>query len=225
MYDLTRPIRFVIKGFVGLISKQVGGASNESNKLNPILRESDFLMMVEEGHKEGAIQENEFELIKNVFELDDTAVADVFTPLSQVQSVTEYTTLKSALATLRALQFSRIPVIAASNKKAVIGILYSKDLLRARLQPDLLAHTVTSIMRKPIFVNPSVRLNALFRKFKQQKNHMAVVQEMPGNVLGIVTMSDVLDALFDDILPDPDEYGDDDGVYQPPGRSRREVLK
>lgn len=53
-----------------------------------------------------------------------------------------------------------------------------------------------------------MRLNALFRKFKQQKTHMAVVQGGAGEALGIVTMSDVLDTLFDEYLGDPEDEDD-----------------
>ena len=68
--------------------------------------------------------------------------------------------------------------------------------------------SVDAVMRKPLFVSPTMRLNTLFRKFKQQKTHMAVVQGNSGDALGIVTMSDVLDTLFEDIMPDPDEHGE-----------------
>jgi len=70
--------------------------------------------------------------------------------------------------------------------------------------------TADALMRKPLFVSPSMRLNALFRKFKQQKTHMAVVQADSGDALGIVTMSDVLNTLFDDILPEHDDREDHD---------------
>jgi CBS domain containing-hemolysin-like protein len=106
---------------------------------------------------------------------------------------------------MRSQKYSRIPVIGG-GKRQVLGVLYSKDLLRAKLEPELMNLTVDTIMRKPLFVSPSMRLNTLFRKFKQQKTHMGVVQGANGEALGIVTMSDVLDTLFEDLLPE-DEAG------------------
>jgi putative hemolysin len=178
-----------------------------------LLRESDFLLMVEEGHREGAVQHAELELIKNVFELDDTTVAEVFTPLPQVQTLTERTTLRSALNMMRSQKYSRIPVTAgpgAPARRKVVGILYSKDLLKARLDPERMDMTVDALMRKPLFVSHTVKLNSLFRKFKQQRTHMAVVQATTGEALGIVTMSDVLETLFEDVLPDPDIHDEED---------------
>lgn len=238
LYDTFKPVRFVLSRLVEYVAKLTTPAvypapepgenlsalrteleakseaepetSSDKERNLKLLRESDFILMLEEGHKEGAVQQTELELIKNVFALDDTTVAEVFTPLPQVQTLTERTTLRSALNMMRSQKHSRIPITTTSNlsaKRQVVGVLYSKDLLRARLQPEQMGATVESLMRKPLFVNHTVRLNSLFRKFKQQKTHMAVVQGASGDALGIVTMSDVLDALFEDVLPD---YGDDE---------------
>ncbi len=193
VYDAMAPIRWLLKRLLKTISRIPSGESAPSN--SEILKEADFLMLVEEGRKEGTIQQSEFELIKKVFELDDTQVASIYTPLAQVQSLSAHTTLKTALSALRGQKYSRIP-ITTSDKKQVVGILYSKDLLRAKLETELLAKPISSLMRKPLFVNSKTRLNALFRKFKQYKNHMAVVQGQDGEALGIVTMSDVLETLL-----------------------------
>jgi putative hemolysin len=155
------------------------------------------------------------ELIKNVFEFDDTTISQVSTPIAQVRSLPVKTTIRQALASIRSQRFSRIP-ITGKNRWDIIGILYSKDLLRAKLESRQLDESVSELMLEPIFVSPTMKLNALFRRFKQQKTHMAVVQKAPGEALGIITMSDVLDVLFDDLFPDEDEQGEesdaDDGL-------------
>jgi len=221
LYNAMMPVRFLLQGLLNLVSRKTSTASAAPGQAldmperrrvpredtdTTILRESEFMLMVEQGQKEGTIHESEVELIRNVFELDDTVVSEVATPLSQVQTISIHTTFKGALQMLRHQRFSRIPVVGASRRE-VVGILYAKDLLRAKLQPELSTSTVESIMRKPLFVSPGTRLNALFRRFKQLKTHMAVVQQDSGSteVLGIVTMSDVLDALFDDLLPDEED--------------------
>jgi CBS domain containing-hemolysin-like protein len=197
IYRIFAPIRYVLQAMIRRVSPQ---QTEEVKRGAAILKESDFLMIMEEGHKEGAIQETELELVRKVFQLDDTAVADVSTPLSQVQTLSANMPLRSALGALRNQRYSRIPVTGAQNKREVLGILYSKDLLRAKLQPELMDLPISSVMKKPMFVSPNLRLNALFRKFKQQRTHMAVVQKPNGEVIGVVTMSDVLDTLFEDVL-------------------------
>jgi putative hemolysin len=208
IYDVTKPVRIALGALVNWVGRKSASTETDEEKDDQVLKESEFLMMIEEGHKEGAIQQNELDLIKNVFELDDTKVAEVCTPLAMVQTLTETTTLKSALATMRSQKYSRIPITSA-NRRQVVGVLYSKDLLRAKIETHLMNLTVDSIMRKPLFVSPTMSLNSLFRKFKQQKTHMGVVQSTNGEALGIITMSDVLDALFEDLNTD------DEGARKP----------
>ncbi len=206
IYKVLSPMRYFLTHFIKLFfhtaapSRSSSLTERSSNKKNnPILKESDFLLLVEEGHKEGAIQETELELIRNVFELDDTSIAEVSTPLPKVLSLTADTTVKDALISIKSQRYSRIPIVD-HQRKEVVGILYSKDLLRYKLDFQLSATPISALMRKPFFVNSGMRLNALFRIFKQQKIHMAIVKDPNGEIAGVVTMSDLLDALFEDFF-------------------------
>jgi putative hemolysin len=207
IYELFAPVRRVLKRLVASVSTFAGGAPELTHGPNVsedrILRESDFLLMLEEGHREGAIGESELELIKKVFAFDDTTVGSIITPLSQVQTLPIHTTVKSAIQSMRSQMYSRVPVIGA-DRKEVVGILYAKDLLKAKLQPAVTNTTIDTLMHEPLFVQSSMRLNALFRRFKQQKTHMAIVQGLLGDAIGVVTMSDVLETLLEDLFPDDD---------------------
>jgi putative hemolysin len=208
IYTVLQPVRMLIKLLLRLVPQSKDNLmsldKNEKiRKKQQILKESDFLLMVEEGHREGAIRETELELIRNVFELDHTTVQDVATPMSQVLTLSAQTTLKEALNTVREQNYSRIPIIRSGNhKKDIIGILYSKDLLRSKLSPESGAITVATLMKKPYFVLPELKLNNLFRKFKQNKIHMAIVKNKKNEITGIITMSDILDALFEELFED-----------------------
>ena len=202
IYDIFKPIRLALRLWATALGRLMNRATHAKASSEPeMLKEADFLLMVEAGHKEGAIEQSELELIQNVFEFDDTSLIEIMTPIHEVQSFPIHTTLKTAINSLRTQRHSRIPIIG-NHRKQVLGVLYAKDLLRPKLNPSLLEKPVTELMRKPFFVSQTTRLNSLFRKFKQTRTHMAVVQDALGNTIGIVTMSDILDALFDDILPD-----------------------
>ncbi len=204
-YDFLRPLRFVLSRISQLVAGmgRNGGARNPPHK-NHVLKEEEFLSMLEEGHKEGAIDESEMELIRNVFELDDATAREVMTPLGLVFTLPASAPVSAGLAALKSEKYARIPVIGASRKQ-VVGVLYAKDLLRAKLDPDRATVPLSELMRKPFLVPPTLRLNALFRRFKQSQTHIAVVQGESGEAIGIVTMADVLDALFDSLLPDEDD--------------------
>ena len=204
IYDSLKPVRRALILMISLVSgRNRGMASPSPVPGEGVLKETEFMMMVEEGHKEGAIHESEMGLIRRVFELDDTTVQEIAQPIHRVLTIPADMTLRAAAQALKSQRYSRIPVTAPG--KRVIGVLYAKDMLRARLHPELLEQTVASVMRKPLFVPPKMQLNSLFRRFKQARTHMALVQEAGGPVLGVVTMNDVLNALFEDLLEE--EHG------------------
>jgi putative hemolysin len=206
IYGFMKPVRALLTGLVRLTVRATTPVDERHPdlELGSILKESEFMLMIEEGLKEGAIERSELDLIKNVFELDNTKVSELMTPLSQAKTLSEQTTIKNALAAMRSQRYSRIPVTSA-NRRQIVGMLYSKDLLRARLDPEAMNSPISELMRKPLVVTPALQVNALFRKFKQQKNHRAVVQRATGETLGIVTMSDVLESLLEDVFPDEEK--------------------
>ena len=205
IYNLLKPVRVLLQRFVTTVSQLLTKKVTKIESTEeppPLLKEEDFLNLVEEGQKEGAIRQNEVDLIRNVFELDDTSVDDVQTPIARVYTLPAHTTLDAALNAMKAVQYSRIPVTQnrPNGRPHIVGILYSKDLLVAKLEKADMNAPISSLMEKPLFIPPTSRLNSLFRRMKNQKVHMAVVENPPGNVLGIVTMTDILDALFEEIM-------------------------
>ena len=213
LYDVLKPLRSILKGVVELIAsvlvkmsrKQTKSTSADHHEHERVLKESEFLLMLEEGHREGSIELSELALIKNVFDLDNTSVEEVATPISQVRTIFSHMTLKDALQEMRTQKYSRIPVMSP-DRRDIIGILYTKDLLRMKFEPELSVQTVASVMRKPFFVRPTLKMNSLFRKFKFQKIHMAIVKDSDGPIIGVITMNDILDTLFEDILAEKPHY-------------------
>ena len=214
LYDLLKPVRIfsqvLIKGFSPTApvppkkpqtaasietSREVEALNDEAERQ---LQEDDFLVMVEEGHREGTINESELDLIRNVFDLDDTPVAEIQTPFSQVTTVLESLPVRDALRLTQTWRFSRIPVLSRDRKR-VVGVLYRKDLLLSRLSQDPSALTVSDVMRRPLTLSPTTKLNAVFRKLKLHQTHIAIIETGDHTPTGIVTMSDVLGELFDEL--------------------------
>jgi putative hemolysin len=190
-----------LKKLVALFSQLDTQVFSQTQEKSEILKESDFLLMLEEGYKAGSIQEKELELIKKVFALDNTNVSEIYTPLSQVLFLPANTSIQTALTLVQKKRHSRIPVTTL-NRKEVLGILYSKDLLKVKKNATELQATILTQIRKPFFVYSHLKVNTLFRKFKKYKTHMAIVKNAQEKILGIVTMNDVLDTLFENFLPD-----------------------
>jgi putative hemolysin len=190
IYEVFAPIRIFIRSFL----KKTPGIGLEDS----VLKESEFMMLLEEGRKEGAVQASEVELIRNVFDMDDMTVAEILTPLSRVTSMPSSLTLKEALVFARSHSYSRIPVYQG-QKRQIIGVIYAKDLLQVKLDSKLNTESVTELMRRPVTVQSTMRLSSVFRRFKQQKTHLALVQNAKKECLGIVTLNDVIQALFEEL--------------------------
>jgi putative hemolysin len=201
IHQLLTPIRLVLKKLVTFFSQLDAQVFAKPEEPSEILRESDFLLMVEEGYKAGSIQAKELELIKKVFTLDHTSVAEIYTPLSQVLFLPSNTSIQNALTLVQKKRYSRIPVTSI-NRKEVLGILYSKDLLKVKKNTTDLQSSILTKIRKPLFVYSHLKVNTLFRRFKKYKTHMAIVKNAQEKILGIVTMNDVLDTLFENFLPE-----------------------
>ena len=211
IHTATWPLRYLIRRCVLLFAKilarfstppsEEAMAEEAAEEAAPLLKEQDFLVMLEEGQKEGAIHASELNLIRNVLELDDLLVSDVLTPLSKVYSLPATASLRYALTAMRLRKYSRVPITGA-NRREIVGILYAKDLLLEDASTDRDQANVASLMRKPYAVAPTVSLNSLFRRLKVQRIHMAVVEARPGEAIGIVTMNDLLEALIEDFIPE-----------------------
>jgi CBS domain containing-hemolysin-like protein len=103
--------------------------------------------------------------------------------------------------------YSRIPVHGTGGIDDVLGILYARDLL-ARAAGLGQAVRIESLLKKPFFVPPQRRADALLRDFQVRKVHMAVVVDEYGGVEGLVTMEDILESLFGDIYDERDTIED-----------------
>jgi len=215
LYRIFSPLRKILGGFFNWFGRIVKGQSLSEQAQSILserrLKEEDFLSIVEEAQKEGAVQEHEVELIRNVLELDDTPILEITTPITRVFGLQAQTTLTQALDAIkddsRNQKFSRIPIFGKSRSE-VMGILYSKDLLVSKLEKEDLQAPVSSIAWRPFSVHQNTRVSTVFRRMKKQRTHMAIVLNELNQAIGLVTMHDVLDALLEELLEDPDQKED-----------------
>jgi len=98
---------------------------------------------------------------------------------------------------------SRFPVIG-DDRDEVIGILLAKDLLPYFAADDNKLFNVKDIIRPPVFVPESKRLNILLKDFRATRNHMAIVVNEYGGVAGLITIEDVLEQIVGEIEDEHD---------------------
>jgi putative hemolysin len=207
------PLRLLLEGaarLVLLLLAALGGGRLDAlrtaeDPLPDALKEAQFRALVRIGADEGAIDATEAELINRVFDLTDTAVSKLMTARVDIQALGLSTAGEGLIATAMASGFSRLPVYAGELDH-VRGILLLKDLLRFRARgEDLTPKAVEELLQPAYFVPPGKPAGELLRAFQSKRAHLAIILDEYGTVQGLVTMQDVLEALFQPVGRE-DEY-------------------
>lgn len=196
-YKLSFPVRFLIENLVELLTRNM----RKRHPVDDQIDEEDFLHLVEEGKHKGAIHSSEQELIENVFDLDDDRAIDLGTPLSEFFTARDNETAGAVIERLKKDFAPRIPVLSTETSK-VVGILYSKDLLN-HLTRDQSHTPVRQLMKQPLVIDTGMKAEALFRRFRQMKVHIAVIEDPQKGSSWVVTMEDILEQMFGELWEEP----------------------
>ncbi len=147
--------------------------------------------------------EQEKALIRNIMEFQDGIVREVMIPRIDIAAVEESTGLREFRLLAVEKGHSRIPVYRETIDH-IVGIAYVKDMLHY-WDADENAISVNSFMRPPYFVPETKNIGALLQEFQTQKVHIAVAIDEYGGTAGIVTIEDLLEEIFGEIVDEHDE--------------------
>lgn len=143
-------------------------------------------------------------MIESILQVSEIRVRDIMIPRSQMIVVEAEASLEAILPIVIESAHSRFPVVGESRDE-IIGILLAKDLLAYSLEKE--RFDIQEIIRTPVFVPDSKRLNLMLQDFRSSRNHMAIVVDEYGQPSGLVTIEDVLEQIVGEI---EDEYDVDD---------------
>jgi CBS domain containing-hemolysin-like protein len=175
-------------------------------------------LSVTASHRYGLISSIQQDLLHRALDLETITVREIMVPRPDIFSLPGDLPLEEAVTKVVEEQHSRIPVYdPARGPEAIIGVLYSKDLMRwmqyrmrhtaeagvhLSTQPPL---TVRHIMRDVLVVPETKPLPDLLDEFKHRRRHLAVVVDEFGSTAGVVSVEDVLEQLVGEI---EDEFDD-----------------
>ncbi len=165
-------------------------------------------LLLDQSNQSGEIQDNEHELIENVFQFNDRMVKQIMVPRTKIAALAVNTPTNEALEIIFTEGYSRLPIYEG-NIDNIVGVLYVKDLLPLiqRQEPVELAR----LMRPAYFVPETKKINRLLRQFQRKHIVMAVVSDEFGGVSGIVTIEDIMEELVGEIQ---DEYDNEVPVVE-----------
>jgi CBS domain containing-hemolysin-like protein len=179
-----------------------------------VYTEEELRHLVGLSHKSGHLIEDERQLINNVFDFTESTVESVMVPRTEIEALDAELSASEMLEVFEQTGYSRMPVYRDSLDN-VIGVLLYKDLSRAVRKGQKVA--VEELIRPPIFLPTSVKLNDALRTLRRSSEHMALVVDEHGGVEGMVTLEDLLEEIVGDIRDEHDEVAARQIVEQPDG--------
>ncbi len=159
--------------------------------------------VLEAAHDHSILDGESYAMISGALEVADKTVADIMVSRSRMDLLDVSLSLTEQMRTIIETGHSRFPVYEG-DRDNIIGVLLAKDLLLTLSDHAL---DIRALIRPPVFIPESKRLNELLHQFRISRNHLAIVIDEHGGICGLVTMEDVLEQIVGDI---EDEFDDED---------------
>lgn len=167
--------------------------------------QADLVDILRDAQQRNLFDDYALQMIEGVFHVSEQQVRDIMIPRSQMVVVDHESSLQEMIEVIAPSGHSRFPVVG-DNRDEIIGILLAKDILSYVLE-DNAEFDLRDVLRPPVFIPESKRLNVLLKEFRLSRNHMAIVADEYGGIAGLVTIEDVIEQIIGDI---DDEHDDDD---------------
>jgi magnesium and cobalt transporter len=169
----------------------------------------DFLSILRQARQANLINPELLSMIEGVLQIASMHASDVMVPKPDMIFIRDNSAYTEILAEINESAHSRYPVIRHENPDEVLGILLAKDLLPFTSPDKQNTFDVKTILRDVLIVPETKRLDALLREFRLMHNHLAIVVDEYGSIVGLVTIEDILEEIVGEI---EDEYDVDDGA-------------
>lgn len=196
LIKLMTPITFPFR----VLNQRVVSRIDSEQKLT--VTESELETIIDTMEEEGSIDEEEADMLQKVLELSDITVEEIMTPRVDMIAIDVNEDIDVVTDVFFKNKFSRIPVYD-KNYDNIIGVLSERDFYTKLIKGHNV--NVKKLLRKPIFVPASTKVDALIELLQMENSHLAIVIDEYGGVDGLVTMEDALEELVGEIYDEHDD--------------------
>jgi CBS domain containing-hemolysin-like protein len=205
---LTAPVTAAMSRVAGLVLRAFG---TKEIRHGSVHSPDELKLIVTAAHHSGQLSSEQEEMLLNALDLDNIMVRQVMVPRTKIFSLPADLTLDEALARVVEEQHSRIPVYDPQRgPEHIVGVLYSKDLMRWTRMRVSFSDTpasalrvaqmkISQIMHDVLVVPETKPLLQLLAEFQQRRRHLAVAVDEFGSVVGVITVEDVLEQLVGEL--------------------------
>jgi CBS domain containing-hemolysin-like protein len=168
--------------------------SLKKEKEKSVLSRSDIMQITLEGELSGVLAESESTIIKNLLVLEEKTVRDIMTPRSVAFMANKNLTVEEFIILEGSKVHSRVPIYD-SDKDDVIGLVLKDDIFLAASEGRNDVRLV-EIKREVESISDATGLDSFFGQLTKSKAHLFMVKDEFGNVIGLVTMEDLFEAML-----------------------------
>jgi Mg2+/Co2+ transporter CorB len=156
-------------------------------------------------HREGSVEKEARKMFGGLIDLGDLTVSDVMIHRTKMRTIDAGLSSEEIVRGILASPYTRLPLWSGSPEN-IVGVLHAKDLLRAldAVQGDAARLDVRAIAADPWFVPDTTSLPDQLKAFLARKSHFALVVDEYGEVMGLVTLEDILEEIVGDIRDEHD---------------------
>lgn len=203
-----RVVQVIATPFVKLLSL----STNLLKKITPIdfskkeekMTRDEFRSYLENSQKEGAIDIEQFSMLKGVLSMDTKMAREIMVPRTDTYMIDYEDGNERNIPLLLDCTYSRVPVYK-SDKDNIIGIIHVKNLLKASRHTALAEIDLKELLNPPLYVPETIFMDDLLYELKRTRNQMAILNDEYGGVVGVATLEDLLEEIVGDIDDEYDE--------------------
>jgi len=180
----------------------------------PFLSREEMRMLLAISEKEGAMEEEEREMISSIFEFGSTVAREVVTPKPDLVCIEVNEGIKNAVDLMIESGHSRIPVYEGSLDN-ILGVIYAKELLKT-VNSGIGSLTIRDFLRPVLVIPESKKVDELLHQMQAARMHIAVTVDEYGTTTGLITLEDLMEEIIGEFH---DEFEKEEKVFEQTDRN------
>jgi CBS domain containing-hemolysin-like protein len=193
---IFKPFIFLLNGAGNILLRLVGIRPAGGHALTHSVEE--LRMLVNASAEGGVFEPEEGEMLNAIFDLTTLLVRQVMIPRTEIVGVEADAPLEDIISLVTQSTYTKFPVYD-DNLDQILGIVHVKDLLRSLQDPACQGCTARTLVREPLYVPETIPVNALLKRFRDHRQHIAIVLDEFGGTAGLVTLEDLLEEIVGEV--------------------------
>ena len=195
---ILKPAVWIVVKLIDLLTRGIKSADTADSSEEAV---EELHSIIETAEDEDVLDEDQSELVRSAIDFSEISALEVMTARVDVCAIDIEDDWEEILAVIEEAPYSRLPVYQDS-KDNIIGVLYLNHFLKALADSEHV--DIRSLLMPTCFIYKTMKLPAVLNQLRRAKQHLAVVTDEYGGMLGVLSMEDVLEQIVGDIWDETD---------------------